>query len=186
MTDMSTYEESPDVTELHRAILDSINKGNEYIADVLDSCGPRLDEQKRGMDCSAYLNEVDRLIQRGYIEREADLFDGHLKLHLTKKGKEAAQTLPDAEQKLIDEYGISFDDLRLLQNVIELEAEEGELPSISDLQDSDGQGASSYQYTLRFNYLVDAGLATEKGIFRYRIVPTDAGRRLVEEYETHL
>lgn len=183
---MAMDEDVQDVTELHKAIINSINKGNEYIADVLDSCGPRLEKQERGMDCSAYLNEVDRLVEQGYIEREANMFDGYLKLRLTEKGKEMADTLPDAERELIDEYGISFDKLRLLRDVLDYESEEEKSPSISQLQEFDDRSASAYQYTLRFNYLVDAELATEKGIFRYRIVPTDAGSRVLEEHEEYL
>ena len=183
---MSTKGQSEAVTDLERAILNSINKGNEYVADVLDCCGPRLDEQQRGMDSAAYLDVIDQLIERGYIEREGAMFDSQLKLRLTERGEESAETLSDAEQDLVDTHGISFDELHILQLVIEYESEEGSSPSINDLQVIDDEFASAYQYTLRFNGLIAAGLASEKGIFRYRITPTEAGRQVLEEHEEHL
>lgn len=172
--------------DLHTAIIDAINKGFTYVSDVLDYCGPRHDEQNRGLDSAAYLEEIDKLVASGYVEREGERFNAQLKLKLTEQGQEAAPTLSGAEQELVDEYNISLDSLSILESVIEHEASEGTAPSISDIQETDNRSVSAYQYTVQFNQLTEAGLATEKGIFRFRIDPTEKGRNLVEEYESHL
>lgn len=185
---MSKSQTAPgrELTELQSIIIDTINKGFTYVSDVLDYCGPRLSEQSRTLDSPAYLNEIDTLIEYGYVEKLGKRFNSQLKLRLTEKGREVAPSISDAERKLIDDYGVSFSSLEVLQDVIDYEAREGESPSISMIQDYDDKAASSYQYTAHFNKITEAGLATEKGIFRFRIKPTDKGRQLVEEYESHL
>lgn len=174
------------LTELHTVIIDTINKGFTYVSDVLDYCGPRLSEQSRTLDSAAYLEEIDKLIEFGYIEKEGKRFNTQLKLRLTEKGREVAPGISDAERKLIDDHGVSFSSLAVLQDIIDHEAKEEDLPSISMIQQYDDKEASSYQYTAHFNKLTEAELATEKGIFRFRIKPTDKGRQLVEEYESYL
>jgi len=186
MADNAQEIAASEPNELHTTIIDAINKGFTYVSDVLDYCGPREDEQSRGLDSAAYLEEIDKLVAAGYVEREGERFNAQLKLKLTEKGREAAPDISDAEQELIDDYGISLDSLSVLDYVIEHEASEGNLPSISDIQKNDNRNASAYQYTAHFNRLIEAGLASEKGIFRFRIEPTDEGRELVEEYEAHL
>lgn len=177
---------STELSDLHTAILDAINKGYSYVADVLDYCGPRLDEQSRGLDSAAYLNEIDNLEDRGYIKRKGKRFNAQLKLELTSRGQDAAPTLSEAEQSALDEYGVPLEALTVLKHAIDFENEEGGVPNISQIQARDDQQASAYRYTAQFNRLVDRGLAKEKGIFRYRIQPTDKGRTAVSEYEEHL
>lgn len=172
--------------ELHTTIIDAINKGFTYVSDVLDYCGPREDEQSRGLDSAAYLEEIEKLVNAGYVEREGERFNARLKLHLTEMGQEAAPDLSEEEQELLDNHGVSLDSLSVLKSVIEHEASEGNLPSISDIQENDSRDASAYQYTAHFNRLTEAGLASEKGIFRFRIDPAQKGRSLVDEYESHL
>lgn len=171
------------LSTLDRNILDAINKGFNYASDVLDYCGPRYADTD-GMDSAAYLDEVDNLIDRGYVKQKGKRFGGQIVLELTDKGRESAPSLSDAEQSLVDEHDILLDSLGVLKDVIELEDADGSLPSISRLQKYDDRDASAYQYTLHFNRLTQAGLASEKGIFRYRVKPTDGGRSLVDEYES--
>lgn len=174
------------ISDIQRSILDAVNRNYTWAADVLDYCGPRLNEQERGMDSAAYLREIDRLIEDGYLRRESERFNDHLKLRLTEKGREAAPTLSEAHHELLESHGITLDALSLLSDVVDHADREGDVPTISELQDSGAMDLATYQYTLLFNSLVDAGLATEKGVFRYRIDPTDAGRDLVSQYADEL
>jgi hypothetical protein len=186
MSATSTEAGGESVSDLHLAILDAINKGYTYVADVLDYCGPRLDEQSRGLDSAAYLREIDNLEDRGYIRREGKRFNAQLKLQLTSRGEEATPTLSGADQSALDEYGVPLEALSVLKHAIDFETAEGGSPNISQIQQRDNVNASAYRYTAQFNRLVDQGLAGEKGIFRYRIQPTDKGRTAVSEYEDHL
>lgn len=176
----------PELNELHTAILDTVNKGFTHVGDVLDYCGPRLEEQSRTLDSPAYLREIDKLVEMGYLERGGERFNKQLVLKLTADGREIAPTLSDEERSLVDQYGLSFSSLSVLKDVVDYEASEGALPSISMIQERDEKTSSAYQYTAHFNKLTEAGLASEKGIFRYRIEPTDDGRAVVQEYDSYL
>jgi DNA-binding MarR family transcriptional regulator len=183
--------ESPEIVEdelneLHTVILDTVNKGFTHVGDVLDYCGPRLEEQSRTLDSPAYLQEIDKLVEMGYLEREGQRFNKQLVLKLTRKGEEATPALSAEERSLIDQHGVSFSSLSVLKDVIDYENNEGSLPSISMIQERDDKTSSAYQYTAHFNKLTEAGLASENGIFRFRIEPSDDGRALVEEYASYL
>lgn len=174
------------LTGCQLAILDAVQRNFTYVADVLDYCGPRFEEEDRGFDSSAYTIEVDELIRGGYLERSEQRGMHQLELELTDLGSEAAPPLPSLDRDLLDEYGVDTQGLRILYEVDEYIRAEGSPPSITDIQSRIDDGLSAYQYTLQFNNLVKADLAVERGILRYRIEPTEAGREVLAKYGEHL
>lgn len=191
----TTTEEGAELDALQTVsgnkILNAINKGFDNMAKVVDYCGPELiDERRTGseseMDVPAALRTIDRLVDEGYIERGGRRFPRQLNLKLTERGKEAAPELSETERELISEHEVTLDALRVLSQVIEYRESYGKSPFMEQLINEFDIDLLAHQVTVLFGQIVDAGLAEEKGIFRYSIVPNDEGRQLVQEYEDEL
>lgn len=180
-------------SESAEKILGTIQKGFDTMAELIDFCGPELIDERRQangqsaeMDVPAALRAIDRLIDAGYIEREGKRFEHQLALRLTDAGRDVAPQLSSVEQELLAEHDISIDALRVLQDVIRYEEEHDDLPFMEQLIAEYDVDYLAHQISVLYNQLVAAGLAEEKGIFRFWIQPTDEGRRLVREYEDAL
>lgn len=179
-TDIDAPTDADSVTDCQLAILDAVQRGHRYVADVLDYCGPRFEEEDRGFDSAAYTIEIEELVEGDYLRRRNSRLLGQLALDLTEKGREAAPALSDADRELLDAHDVTTDELDVLDQVVQVESETDALPSITKLQEELDSERSAYQYSLLFSSLVDAGLAEERGLLRYRVSPTVDGRELVE------
>ncbi|MFC7157790.1 hypothetical protein ACFQPA_20410 [Halomarina halobia] len=183
MSTNATTQQSDELSEIDLTILTAVNKGFRYVADILDYCGPQLDQEGQGWDCSTYMLRIDRLIDLDYLRRNGNRFNGFLEITLTERGRSAVPPLSEEETSLLGEYGISIEALNVLKAVIEYEEEHGTFPSTNQLIERTEFSDSCYQCTALFNRIVDAGLAVERGILRYKIEPTDEGRKLVANRE---
>lgn len=184
-----TANDQPELaqTEIEETVLDGVQKGFTKVSDLVSYTGPELidvnvDETERELDVPQVLRAIQRLIQRGYLDRVGRRGADQLEVRLTDEGREAAPSLSEHERELISEYGVPLAALEVLDSVIEYEQEHGSLPSISQLRSEMGVSLVTYQLQPLFMRLVDSGLAEASGLFRFKIDPTDEGRTAVEEY----
>lgn len=173
--------------EIEEAILDAVQKGFTKVSDLVSYCGPQLinvntGTSERELDVPQVMRAIERLSHHGFLDREGDRRLGQLTVHLTDAGRDAAPAMTDREQASLDEYGVHPDALRLLAHVIEFEREHGSLPSMSQLQKDTDVDLITYQMQPLYTHLIDAGLATARGLFRFKIDPTESGRTAVDEF----
>lgn len=175
------------LTASQMMILEMVNKEFHDLSDILDTCGPQFKDFDFGMDASAYLNEIDHLIAEGYLRRHSERMTDQLEVSLTSKGKEATPELSESEATLLEDENIPLAALKLLKVVAEYRSRHGESPTITEIQhlkETEGIDIESeIGSVVIFTKLVQEGLAKNTGVFRYRIIPTDEGHRLIETYE---
>lgn len=182
-------EEKQDLAreEIENTVLDAVQKGITKVSDLVSYCGPELIDvnvgrNRRELDVPQVMRAIERMVHRGYLVREGERGLDQVVVQCTEAGREAAPEISDRERELVDSYGVHPDSIRLLHAVIEHERENGSLPSISQLRHDANISLITYQMQPLFSQLTEAGLADARGLFRFKIEPTDEGRTAVEEF----
>lgn len=173
--------------EIEETVLDAVQKGFTKVSDLVSYTGPELidinvGETERELDVPQVMRAIQRLIQRGYLNRVGRRGIEQLEVRLTDEGREAAPSMPERERELVTEYGVPLTALEVLASVVEYEQTHGSVPSVSDLRAETDVSLVTYQLQPLFTRLIDAGLAEASGLFRFKLEPTDEGRTVVEEY----
>lgn len=185
---MGTRDTRLDRTEIEETVLDAVQKGFTKVSHLVSYCGPELlstgaEGSERELDVPQVMRAIQRLIQSGQLERTGHRGARQLEVRITDEGRDAAPVLPEREAALLSEYGISLTPLVVLSEVIEYERERGSLPTISQLRSETEESLVTYQMQPIFTRLIDAGMAEARGLFRFKIDPTEAGHLAVEEYD---
>lgn len=185
---MSTENPTRSQKIVDEVILDAVQRGFHDVSDIISYSGPIISEVKddsidRELDTPQVMWAIDRLVDDEYLERTGERFAAQLRVRITDKGREIAPRLTSTEESLISEANVAPEGLVLLSHIIRFETAEGELPSISQLRRNSSLDLDVHQIHPLFVQLSNARLAQKKGIFRFRIAPTEKGRQLVEEYK---
>lgn len=172
---------------IEETVLDAVQKGFTKVSDLISYSGPELIDvgtgtNTRELDVPQVMRAIERMIQRGDLERLGSRGLDQLEVRLTEQGRANAPQMPERDRELVEKYGIAPNALRVLSRVVEFEETHGSQPSMSQLQSQTDVDLITYQIQPLYTQLVNTNLAKPKGFLRFKIEPTDRGRTAVEEF----
>lgn len=174
-------------TETDEIVLDAVQKGFTRVCELTSYCGPELinvnmKDTQRELDVPQVMRAIQRMIQIGYLERVGQHGISQLDVRITDEGRKAAPPMSDRDEELVSKYNISSEALEVLVDAVEYEETHGSLPSMSQLKSETETSLVTYQIQPLFKKLIDVDLAEARGLFRFKIDPTDKGRTVVKEF----
>ncbi|MBZ6496773.1 hypothetical protein [Natrinema longum] len=174
--------------EIENTVLDAVQKGLTQVSDLVSYCGPELIDvnigaNDRELDVPQVSRAIENMVQRGLLERHGKRGLDQLQVRLTEEGRATAPPVTEREAELMSSYGVSRTALQLLANIRAYESRTGRLPTITQLRDDSEMDLVTYQIQPLYSQLLSAGLADDKGLFRFKIRPNQTGETALEEFE---
>lgn len=174
--------------EIENTVLDAVQKGLTRVSDLVSYCGPELIDvnigaNDRELDVPEVSRAIENMVQRGLLERQGKRGLDQLQVRLTEAGRATAPPVTEREAELMSSYGVSKTALQLLANIRAYERQNGKLPTITQLRDASGLDLVTYQIQPLYSQLLSAGLAEDKGLFRFKIRPNDRGEKAIDEFD---